>query len=627
MKRKQPEDPRSWNSLREALGEDPEELGIQPVQSTFAAYFLADATVKSASYKPKVYERYARVPYFRPDGWWQFRVAPWCLVNGAGIPGEKAELDFGEIDSWPVAYHGTSCDKLKPILSDGLRKPGETPLATQAHGALGAGPNGSVYLSPSLWYAAHPTYSPLKRIGEERWAQAVVKLRTRPDSYRVQSGSLGNKHWCNHLRIDPNFEGIHGLEWLFDGSAVERCDLVIVGIMLREVGAQAHAETFGQCPSLTDTEHGPEYQWTAFLRKRLEEGQFTIDDTETDTTVSTSSSSCDPGMVTEDTTSSTSSTDMAGTSDPCTCDCTEDDCSLDHGEGLRDTKRINTHETSTRIASKLEVPGALQAEYRLSLGATAALSSGAWSQDTLEALERKMAAMVNACLVRGQGTRADKAAYYNYDRVLKVIREHACSFSNPLMPADILHWHGLCLSSVHAEAGQFRTCNVKCGDYPRLHAFKLAMAMDEYVEGANAVSSRSDLSGSAKAAWCFYHLCRIHPFRDGNGRISRLMAIWSLARHGLPWVFCLVPLFTHDKNSVTSRDAYISAIKRAQAGFGRCGADTRPLAGHIAACLLASLRACGDLPPGYRYDMGNLDLSARSCVPLFDDDSEDTETA
>ena len=31
----------------------------------------------------------------------------------------------------------------------------------------------------------------------------------------------------------------------------------------------------------------------------------------------------------------------------------------------------------------------------------------------------------------------------------------------------------------------------------------------------------------------------IHPFMDGNGRLSRVMAVWALARHGWRKELCL----------------------------------------------------------------------------------------
>lgn len=616
MKRKQPEElARSLESLRKALGEDPGEFGLQVVPNTFDAFLLSNSSITKRNYVPKILD--SDLGYFRPDGWWQFRVDPWCLIDGAGISGERAKIDFDEITAWPVAYHGTSCHKLKPILTSGLRKPGETPLVKAVHGQVGAGPDGSVYLTPSLWYASHPAYSPLMKIGEERWAQAVLKLRARPGSYRIQDGTLGNKHWTMGLKIDPNFSGYGGLEWLFDCSALQRCDYVIVGIMLREVGAQADVETFGRCPALTSKDQGPEYRWTAFLCKRLEEGGFSVDsvpdtcDTESETCTSSIDDSTDIGNP--------------DTYSPLTCDCTEDDCSLDHGDGLRDAKGIITRATAMRSASKLEVQGALTVEYRLSLGIAAALTSREWSKDTMKRGEREMADLVIACLVRGQGTRMPAGASENYNQVLKAIKRHACKSSEPLAKAEVLEWHRLCLKDVHAEAGTLRTSNVKCGNYPRLHGHKVHYAIDEYVESANLVVKRNDLSGSAKAAWCFYHLCRIHPFRDGNGRISRLVAIWALARHGLPWMFCLVPLFT--KSGTTSRTYYIQAIEQAAKGEGRTGADTRPLAAHICRCLLTALSACKAFeafPPGFRCNSDDFDMCSYLSDPLMHDDTEDT---
>lgn len=609
---------RMWRTLRKAVGEDPEDLGIQADPQIFNAFFLASsAEVKESSYTPRVYEHFAGVPYFRPDGWWQFRVPPWCLVNGASASGDKAALDFEEIESWPVGYHGTSCDKLKPILNDGLRKPGETPLAVIAHGSLGAGAQGSVYLSPSLWYASHPVYSTLKKIGKDRWVQAVLKLRARPTSYRIQAGSLGNKHWRQDLKIDPNFRGIHGLEWLFDRSALTRCDYVIVGVMLRELGARAHTETFGVCPALSD--NGPEYEWTGFLRRRFEKGGFAIEDTESATYMDPSPTH---DIGTDDTTSDTTTEIVADQTECCTCNCTEDDCDLDHGRGLRDAQGVYIRETAMRPASKLDVEGALHAEHRLSLGAAAALASDEWSKDTMKALASQMKVRVMDCLVRGQGIRADLDAKQNYKEVLKRIRKHSENFSDPLEVDDILEWHGLCMKSIDSEAGQLRTTNVKCGEFPRLDAFKVPHAINDFVDSANTVSNRHDLSGPAKAAWCFHHLCRIHPFRDGNGRISRLIAIWALARHGLPWAFSLVPLFTD--GGATARAYYIDAIRQAHKGVGREGADTRPLVSHICRCLLESLNACGGFPPRWCHTADDFCLDSHQGDPLVDD--HDTET-
>jgi hypothetical protein len=47
-------------------------------------------------------------------------------------------------------------------------KPGEMPSVQMAHGSAGAGPDGAIYASPSLWLASHPVYSTLLQLDENR---------------------------------------------------------------------------------------------------------------------------------------------------------------------------------------------------------------------------------------------------------------------------------------------------------------------------------------------------------------------------------------------------------------------------------------------------------------------------
>ncbi len=41
-----------------------------------------------------------------------------------------------------------------------------------------------------------------------------------------------------------------------------------------------------------------------------------------------------------------------------------------------------------------------------------------------------------------------------------------------------------------------------------------------------------DLAPELEAAWLHHEFVRIHPFQDGNGRISRLLMAWAYARAG-----------------------------------------------------------------------------------------------
>jgi len=265
-------DGRSLKALQMVLGSSPYNLWVKTAEQAFDAYLLgSEDVVRHTGYRRKVYAEYSGVKYFRPDGWWQFQVAPWYI--GQGWPGVTLDKI---LSTWPVAYHGTSCDNLSSILNAGLRKPGEVPWVCVQHGNAGAGEAGAVYVSPSLWCSSHPVYSPLKRVGTERWVQAVLKVRVRPKSYKVQANTLGRSHWDPAVRMDPNFSSNSSLEWLIERGSFQRCDLVIVGLMVREVGLRAAKQVFGNCPKLGGFKMGPEYRWTSYLQSRLRKGGFLI---------------------------------------------------------------------------------------------------------------------------------------------------------------------------------------------------------------------------------------------------------------------------------------------------------------------------------------------------------------
>jgi hypothetical protein len=253
----------SWKALTDALGSNPADHHVTGVERRFDAYVLKGlhSPATSASYEPRVYQVYSGVPYYRPDGWWQFQVPPWCVNS-------ELPINFDEIANWPVAYHGTACDKLPSILSIGLRKPGEVPWVGAEHGCAGAGATGAVYVSPSLWYE-------LKRSGAERWVQVVLKLRIRPNSYRAQGNTLLDRHWNRQICLDPDFPNNDCLEWLLEGDTYQRNDAVIVAVMIREIGACANSETCGYCPLLDLGTLPPEFAWTSYLQRRLLAAGFT----------------------------------------------------------------------------------------------------------------------------------------------------------------------------------------------------------------------------------------------------------------------------------------------------------------------------------------------------------------
>jgi hypothetical protein len=189
--------------------------------------------------------------YFKPQGWLRYALH----VDG-----------FERYKGWCVAYHGTTSQNMASILLRGLRRPGE-PGVQVVHGQAGSTTNRTIYVSPSIEYAAFPTYAqlvPLER--DEHWGQLVLQCRVRPGSFTERAGTLGGKYWPQHVRFDPNFDSLGGLEWLLENPE----DVVVYGLMVREFGPSV--EGYGELAKKVRrrSDLGPEFQWTQLRAEEFE---------------------------------------------------------------------------------------------------------------------------------------------------------------------------------------------------------------------------------------------------------------------------------------------------------------------------------------------------------------------
>jgi len=103
---------------------------------------------------------------------------------------------------------------------------------------------------------------------------------------------------------------------------------------------------------------------------------------------------------------------------------------------------------------------------------------------------------------------------------------------------DIREMHKLWLSEIYTWAGQYRSVNVTKGSFTFAAASQIPRLMQE-LEGGPLREFTPCLFRAAEQqarATAIVHaeLVLIHPFRDGNGRCARLLAVLMGLQAGLP---------------------------------------------------------------------------------------------
>jgi cell filamentation protein, protein adenylyltransferase len=148
---------------------------------------------------------------------------------------------------------------------------------------------------------------------------------------------------------------------------------------------------------------------------------------------------------------------------------------------------------------------------------------------------------------------------------LRALRELIVVYDETHMftAADVCKIHRTWLGSIYSWAGGYRQVNVTKGDFPFAAAMEIPKLMTELEKGPlqEFTPCRVDSDDRVVRALSTVHaeLMLIHPFREGNGRAGRLLAILMGLQARLP------PLdFTGIKGK--KRQQYFAAVR---AGIGR----------------------------------------------------------
>lgn len=104
--------------------------------------------------------------------------------------------------------------------------------------------------------------------------------------------------------------------------------------------------------------------------------------------------------------------------------------------------------------------------------------------------------------------------------------------------ADIRRIHGLWLGNVYEWAGSYRQVNLSKGNFPFAAAAHIPMLMAEFEQGALRQFTPCHFTNESDLAFALavvhVELVLIHPFREGNGRVARMLSILMSLQAGLP---------------------------------------------------------------------------------------------
>ncbi len=175
-------------------------------------------------------------------------------------------------------------------------------------------------------------------------------------------------------------------------------------------------------------------------------------------------------------------------------------------------------------------------------------------------LSRRETLVVLSTGVIEAGSRKDMVEVRNLARAITET-EQAIARGEPITALLLRQLQGLLLEDIeHRGVGSFREENVAISgashqppdfqDVPHLVAAVCAHLNGPYVE----------LHPIQLATWAHWAMARIHPFRDGNGRLARLVQDYVLLRaHYVP-----APLRSEDREGL-----YYEALDRADSGIGQ----------------------------------------------------------
>ncbi len=128
---------------------------------------------------------------------------------------------------------------------------------------------------------------------------------------------------------------------------------------------------------------------------------------------------------------------------------------------------------------------------------------------------------------------------------------------------DLRAIHKTWLGKIYEWAGDYRQVNVSKGDFPFAAAARVPVLMEQFERNVLARYTPCNFSERADVAQALAEthaeLVLIHPFREGNGRLARILSTLMALQAGLPLLdFSLI--------AREQKDTYFAAV---QAGLDK----------------------------------------------------------
>ena len=213
----------------------------------------------------------------------------------------------------------------------------------------------------------------------------------------------------------------------------------------------------------------------------------------------------------------------------------------------------------------------------------------------------------------------DEQEIIGYRDVLNIIHESFDAI--PITQNYILQLHKILYSYMeNSMAG--RTKNVQnyiSATYPDGHSetlftplapYETPEALDKICEEYNRVIGNAEIDPLIIIPVFIHDFLCIHPFNDGNGRMSRLLTTLLLHRNG----FYVGKYISLEAKIEKNKDFYYASLRQAQTGWYENDEDKLPFIKYILGTILSAYRDFGERFALVEEKLSALDTVRRACL-------------